>query len=95
MRRLLLLLVALILAGVAIAYVGPDMLSLGEVSCEYQVLEIEGWQFRTLDDLKRAAQQNGASFEELDQKYEFRDPADGPVEFKAADCGVEEVVPGQ
>lgn len=94
MRRLLLILVALLLAGVALAFVGPDLLSFADASCDYQVLEIQGQQFPTLDDLKRAAQQNGASFDKLDRKYDFRDPVDGPVEFKAADCGMEEVAPG-
>lgn len=95
MRRLVLILGTLLIAGVAIAYAGPDMLSLADASCEYQVLEIDGEQFRTLDNVKQAADANGASFDELNRRFDFRDPVDGPVEFKATDCGVEEVSPGQ
>ena len=94
MRRLLVMIVGLLLLGAAVAYVGGN-LSFVDASCEYQVLEIEGQQFATLDDLKQTAQKNGASFNELDQQFDFRDPADGPVEFKSTGCGVEEVSPKQ
>lgn len=92
MRRLLFLLAALLLAGVAIAYVGPDLLSVGlPTGCDWEVVDIDGQQFQTLDELKQAANQQGAGFAELDAQVAFRDPADGPVEYRPTTCGLQEV----
>jgi len=84
---------ALVAAG--FLFIGPDIggLSFGSVSCTYETLEIEGQQFTTLDAFKQAAEENGLPFDELEDQYDFRDPSDGPVQYRATNCGAQEVEP--
>lgn len=92
MRRLLLLLASLLLAGVAIAFLGPQALSFGlPTGCDWEVVEIEGQQFESLDAFEQAPNQRGVQFAELEEQVEFRDPADGPVEYRPTTCGLQEV----
>ena len=94
MRRLLFLLAALLLVGVAIAYVGPDALSVGlPTGCDWEVAEIDGQQFESLDVLQQEAERQGVGFDALDAEVEFRDPADGPVEYRPSACELREVEP--
>ena len=92
MRRLLLLLGTFLILGLVIAVVGPQALSFGlPTGCDWEVAEIDGQQFESLDVLQQEAERQGVAFAELDAEIEFRDPADGPVEYRPSTCGLQEV----
>lgn len=91
MKRIYLYIGLALLGGLVLAALGTGTLSFADASCSWQVLEIDGQQFGSMDELRQAADAHGANFDQLQNRFDFQDPADGPVAFKAIDCGTREV----
>ena len=59
-------------------------------TCDWQVVEIEGETYDSLDELRDEADRRGADFDELFGDIEFRERG-GVLEYRPDVCGVEEV----
>lgn len=57
--------------------------------CGWQVVEIEGQQFDSVEELEQAAQDRGVDFSTWEREVDFR-VVDGVLNAKLSDCGASE-----